>query len=364
MNTYSFGKNTLADLLQTSATVINTCSLNNGAIVAANSTLRHFPKDAKDYFFVWPRDASFICMAADVLGFDGIQELFFEWCFTRAEGFANTGLFFEKYYPQGLKAANRFQPDQTGTFLCAIAHHCKYKPHKYTQFQEIITLAANGICKTWNSTHFNLITNDIWEERLCFPDLEENFTYSLAACAAGLKCAYELLFDEHWKKVSEEMTARLDKHFSGYFGRSFGTLPDMSIDASTLGLVFPFAIYTPTDPKITSTINEIEQRLVTNGLLHRYEHDSYDGWMTQEYHRNKGAGGWPLLNFWMSIYYSLKGDKNKAFEYYSQVLNRLPPNGFIPEQLFDNNIQVSVSPLAWSHAMFILATEHLELMNN
>ena len=34
-------------------------------------------------------------------------------------------------------------------------------------------------------------------------------------------------------------------------------------------------------------------------------------------------------------------------------------NLFIPEQIFDNDYQVSVSPLAWSHAMFVIANHKL-----
>gem|GEM_PF-1330418 len=40
--------------------------------------------------------------------------------------------------------------------------------------------------------------------------------------------------------------------------------------------------------------------------------------------------------------------------YYDWVLERT--DEFIPEQIFDNEIQVSVSPLLWSHAMFVIAS--------
>jgi len=74
-------------------------------------------------------------------------------------------------------------------------------------------------------------------------------------------------------------------------------------------------------------------------------------------HRNKGAGAWPILNFWLSIYYARLGYREKALQYYNWVLNRV--RKFIPEQIFENNIQVSVKPLCWSHAMFIIASREL-----
>jgi len=353
-------KSKLRKLIRTSIKVIKDCCLENGAIVAANPTKSYYPSTAKNYFYVWPRDASYVCLAADIVGIRNVQENFFNWCLERAEGFKDTGLFFEKYYVNGLKAKKRFQPDQTGTVLFALHHHenqkgdtSKPKP----KFKELMSKAANGICGKWNKDHFTVVTNDIWEERLCFPDLNDNFTYSLAACIKGLECANEIIPNKKWLNTAHQMRRTLDKHFDGFFVRSFGKLVDKRIDASVLGLVYPFEIFDANDPKIVSTVNEIEKKLVINGGVHRYEHDDYDGWMYECEHRKKGSGAWPLLNFWLSVYYSIVGKRKKAEEYYFWVLDRV--ENYIPEQIFDNDIQVSISPLAWSHAMFIIASKFL-----
>jgi GH15 family glucan-1,4-alpha-glucosidase len=63
----------------------------------------------------------------------------------------------------------------------------------------------------------------------------------------------------------------------------------------------------------------------------------------------------------MSIYYSLKKEEKNAKKYYYWVLSRLKDNHYIPEQIFSNTHQVSVSPLLWSHTMFFLATKFLDL---
>lgn len=347
-------------IISQSKTIIQESALENGAIVAANAAKNYYPSEARHYFYVWPRDASYICVAADLSGIEGIQENFFMWCLKRAEGFEETGLFFERYYVNGLKALGRFQPDQTGTLLFAVWHHYRENSEKAKQFEDLIVKAADGLCDTWDRTHFTIVANDLWEERLAFPDLHENFTYSLAACIKGLECATELIPNKKWSAVAQLMREQLEKHLvEGLFVRSYGQLIDKRLDASLLGLVYPFQIYEPKDPSIISTITEIEKRLVINGGLHRYEYDDYDGWMHEGVQRNKGAGAWPLLNFWMAIYYSLKGDKPNAERYYTWVLDRVDAGGYIPEQIFDNGIQISICPLVWSHAMFLIASKLL-----
>lgn len=349
-------------MILVSKDIIKDSLLDNGAIVAANATKEYYPPSAKNYFYVWPRDASYTCIAADTCGLKDIPEKFFNWCLKRAEGFKETGLFYEKYYVNGLKALGRFQPDQTGTLLYAIWHHYNHSDSGVAlRFSDLIIKSANGLCDTWERDHFNLVTNDLWEERLTFPDLVENFTYSLAACIKGLECANLMIANDRWSEISKQMKEQLDKHFiNGYFVRSYGKLIDASIDASMLGLVYPFEIYKADDPRITSTVNEIEKRLIIKGGVHRYEFDEYDGWMYEEMHRKKGAGAWPLLNFWLSICYSLKGDEYRAESYYKWVVDRV--NEYIPEQIFNNELQISVCPLVWSHTMFIIASRHLEYL--
>lgn len=348
-------------IVESSKQVIKDCTLDNGSIVAANCSKGYFPREAKYYTYVWPRDASFACVAADLIGVE-IQENFFDWCMNRAEGFQETGLFYEKYFVNGLKALRRFQPDQTGSVLWAIWHHVKDDVKKATKYSELIQKAATGICEKWNNEYFTLVTNDLWEERLTFPDLKDNFTYSLAACIRGLECANEMLPSDRWVEVANLMKKRLKNHYErNHFFRSYGILSDKRIDSSLVGLVYPFGILSPNDSRIVATIKEIEKKLVLNGGLHRYKDDDYDGWIYEGRHRNKGAGAWPLLNFWMSIYYSKAGNIEKANNYYDWVIDwlRKKDTTFIPEQIFNNEIQVSVSPLCWSHSMFIMASKEL-----
>jgi len=346
-------------LIDTSKQVILDCCLDNGAIVAANSTKEYYPKDAKNYFYVWPRDGSFICVTCDIIGMKDIQERFFEWLMERAEGWKETGLFYEKYCPNGVKERTRFQADQTGSVLFAVWHHFKDDKKAAEKYRKLVVHSAEGLCKVWDKDHFTISTNDCWEERLTFPDIKDNFSYSLAACARGLLCANELFANQLYITIANQMIQVLHDSASktGYYYRAFGKISDERADASLLGIGWPFEVADFSSPIFANTVRFIEEKIVQDYMVHRYENDDYDGWMIDGQNRKKGAGYWPLLNFWMSIVLSKLGSKDDAVKYYNKVLDSV--DKYIPEQIFDNHLQKSVSPLAWSHAMFLVATKEL-----
>lgn len=349
-------------LIQSSEKVFLDSSLPNGAIVAAPSHKEYYPKEAKDYFYVWPRDGAFICIAAKLIGVTQIIEPFFHWC-TRAEGWQETGLFYKKYTVDGKKARTEFQPDQNGTVLIALHDYCNNNKVIIAKFHQLISHSANGLCHVWDKDHFSIPTQDLWEERHTSPKLKDNFTYSLAVCIRGLRCAHQLIKNKQWLSTAQEMETVL-LSTTDHFTR---TNLDQKSDASLLGLVWPSNLLSAKDPRMIQTINLIEQTFGKDLKIHRYDNDYYDGWVKDCLGQNKGAGYWPLLNFWISLYYLEAGNKEKAMQYYHQVLKDLETKDgttkeFIPEQIFDNNIQVSISPLCWSHAMFVIVSKKLGIV--
>lgn len=350
-------------LVETAKRIFKDASVENGAIVAANTDKGYYPRDVSSYRYVWVRDASFTCAAADMLGIE-IQEDFFQWCLERAEGFDKDGVFYEKYHTHGAKAGGQFQPDQTGTLLWAVWYHYSYRERleDAIEFKELIVKAADGICNRWDRNHFVVQTYDLWEERSTFPELEDNHTYSLAACAKGLRCADAMIpknqsTDKKWLSCAREMEETINNGYNSerrYFLRTFGLINDYTVDASLLGLVYPFEVCTADEPRMANTVHAMEKKVVGHGGVHRYEKDVYDGWTREGAVRSKGAGAWPLLNFWLSIYYSLKNEDEKARRCHEWVLNRLR-SPYIPEQIFENKLQKSVCPLVWAHAMFVIS---------
>ncbi len=344
-------------VLEKSKEVILDCSLENGAIIAANSDLSIYPKDCQNYRYVWPRDASFILVAADILNIKGIHDNFYNWLMDRAEELNESGIIFQNYYPNGPKRWIGFQPDQNGSVLWSIYEHYKGNLDKALKIKGLITKLAEGICNVWDKDHFTIITQDLWEENYTFPKLKNNHTYSLAACSHGLRCANEIIKNDRWSEVSKDMKKMIDDSYDNYFYRTSGKLNDLLIDSSMLGLVYPFNIYSSKDKRIINTIKMIENTNVKNNLVYRYEKDMYDSFRYSGIDARRGSGSWPLLNFWMSIYYSIKKERRKALDYYLTVLDLI--EDYFPEQIFNNEIQQSPMPLAWSHAMFVISSRYL-----
>jgi glucoamylase len=407
------------ELIQISKNVIEDSSLENGAIVAANSDKLTYPATTQDYRYVWIRDASYICISADILGLRDIPERFFDWCFNRAEGFKNTGLFLNAYNVNGTIAGTlippaavkvprtvknryiyvihhgtQFQPDQNGSLLIAISHHIKhFGIRDLSRFEKLIQKTASGICDTWKNGRFALPYFDLWEERCIFPEQKRYHTYSLAMCIAGLRAAIELMSKKRkWTQMPQGIL-RTEKEMSGVFSELYSCnknlIPrtyskgnigrrsktcgepaesirkdDFQPDASLLGLVYPSGILEPLDERMKATIKEIvKKNTIDNGGLMRYPGDVYCGGVRKGWVTLTGAGAWPLLNFWMAIYQCLCNNRKNAERYFRWPLERITPPSAgrgIPEQIFKDKTKLSICPLVWSHAMFIIAAKFLQ----
>jgi GH15 family glucan-1,4-alpha-glucosidase len=345
----------IEQLLESSRQLILDCCLENGAIVAANTDKAYYPHKVNNYRYVWPRDVSFTLYAAYLLGITNIRQPFISWLLKRAENFSEKGLIYQRYAtngPRDTEFGGQYQPDQAGALLWSLLE-TNEKLDKNTE--QVIRLAANGLCQNWKKDHFNIPTNDLWEERQTFPELKESFSYTLASCSFGLYKAYERFKENRWRSVSYEMRDALDA-FENYYYRENGKLPDKRIDASVMGMIWPFQII-PVNDKHLRSIEMVRDKLMTPLGVKRYEHDEYDGRIDDLNHWKKGAGAWPLLTFWFVIALSRTNQAKEAKRIFDSYINQF--NQYIPEQVFDNEFQYSVSPLCWSHSMFVIAASEL-----
>ena len=334
--------------------VLKDCCRANGAIIAANPENPSYPKDVQPYNYVWPRDAAYICLALTSINEFELQLKYFDWLKERAEGIEK-GLIHQNYYQNGRKRWLGFQPDQAGITLIAIADLMK-KGKADAKTIKLAEQIADAIAELWQRDHFKFITQDLWEEFYCYPEMKQCFTYSAAIVGAGLRDIGPLIKKDYRKIYSQmfELVKSAYQKEEKLFLKRTGLNTQKRVDASILGIVWPANIGVSMD-----FLDKIAERLKHEKGIMRYEYDDYDGFRHEGNDARRGAGAWPILTFWLSIAYKKAGNDKKARAYYDLALNCADENGYLPEQSFSNNIQSSVKPLAWSHAMQILAKDIL-----
>lgn len=347
-------------LLRVSRQVFEACTHDNGAVVAAPSHASYYPMHAKDYGFVWPRDVLFTLRAARHTGLE-LAPAFFAWL-RQAESWQDTGLFHKKYMVDGKMARRRWQPDQTAAVLTMVRDFAERETVSAAT-HDLLVRTADALVSHWTGRSLDVPVQELWEQRIAFPDLEQNFAYTLASMVRGLLDAHEVAPTRRWRDVALEMQDVFDRSWPNEFGRMAGYLRDDRTDASLLALGFPFRAVTSDDERFVRTVDTIRDRLWIDGGLHRFEHDEYDGWLAPDgTPRNLGGGHWPLLGFWLAITLHEMGRRTDARRVYVAMVETADANGHFPEQVFPNSTAQGVRPLAWSHAMFVLATDRLEIL--
>ena len=403
----------LSELVSASREVILSSSFPNGAIVAANSGLAVYPKGAQDYLGVWPRDSSYIAMAADCLGMREVPERFFAWCVERCEGFSEQGVFGTQHHLTGAVGGtaldreelhlspgfvkeflhvggrcSQFQPDQNASVIIAAEFHLRRWGLKLKEngvIARLVSTAARGLVERWDSSlgpggGFTIPYWDCWEERVCAPG--RHHLYSLAMSWRGLSLASELLGGmkaysgqaRRWRAVSEQMRSAFMLAYSSHdvLPRTFpvrkekyrhshaaGAKIDSLTDSSLLGVVWPARMLSPHDQKMVRTVQRICKDNACRGGLLRYPGDPYCGGMRKGTPTFTGAGPWPILSCFAALFHLEAGQPEEAAGHIRWVLansGRYWP--YLPEQVHAEE-KPSIVPLAWSHAMLVLALDAL-----
>ncbi|HVQ56597.1 MAG TPA: glycoside hydrolase family 15 protein, partial [Pyrinomonadaceae bacterium] len=128
--------------------------------------------------------------------------------------------------------------------------------------------------------------------------------------------------------------------------------PDPTIDASLFG-VFYFGCFDVNDDMVVNTMQAVSKSLAAGGGIARFEEDGYMRGTGPE-----AGNAWFICTLWMAEYYIAKASRMKelspALTLIEWVTERALPSGILSEQ-FDpeSGIQVSVSPLTWSHSTFV-----------
>ena len=134
---------------------------------------------------------------------------------------------------------------------------------------------------------------------------------------------------------------------------------DLTVDASLFG-VFASGLLPPEHPMVVSTMKAVEERLAVRtdvGGIARYERDGFFR-VTEDFARVPG-NPWIVCTLWLAQYKIAMAQTPKQLDSAAKILcwvaRHARPTGVLPEQLhpFEERM-ISVCPLAWSHAEFVI----------
>lgn len=378
----------LEKLYRRSLLIVRTQIDNRGAVIAAtDSDIVQFGRDT--YTYMWPRDGAIVTASLIQAGYAEVTRLFFEFCsrIVTPEGFL-----LHKYNPDGSVGSSwhpwmsndgrrqlPIQEDETALVLWALwAHFEKFHDVEFIKplYKPVVKQMADFMAR-YREPHTRLPASsyDLWEERRGIP------TFTVAAVWAGLSAAArftdafgEAPQAEKYRRAANEIHEAatrflFDKSLNRFVrmvnvSRSGEVTCDATIDSSLAGL-WLFGMYDSEDPKILSTMSQVIDRLTIKtdvGGVARYENDYY--FQVSKDVANVAGNPWILCTLSIAHWYAHCAKTNEELQRAIALLDwaakRALPSGVLPEQVDPYSGQpLSVAPLTWSHASYILAVHRV-----
>lgn len=318
----------------------------SGAVIAAPELDPDFVHSG-GYGFVWGRDLAFIVLAFLAAGRDDLARSALRWLPTAQEP---EGLWLQRHWTDGALAPSwcRHQLDETGAIL--FAYEAAWEQLRDEELDEELwpsaQRAADFLLGTIEPDGLPLATADLWEER------DGRHAFTAAAISAGLGAAaaiarrHEPQRTAAYAEAAEVVRTAIERElWSEPHGRYLRSLDDPTVDVSLLGLAWPFAVVEPGGERMRATVAALEQELgCPAGSLRRYAGDTY-----------AGGNRWVLAALWLGLWYRQVGEGHGLERALTYALGAQTKLGLLPEQVTDDGEPAWVVPLAWSHAMLLLA---------
>jgi GH15 family glucan-1,4-alpha-glucosidase len=356
-----------------------------GAIIAANDAdIQHFSNDS--YSYMWPRDGALVANALNHAGYSEVTDGFFDFCNSvLTEG----GYLLHKYNPDRSWGSSwqawidengqpqlPIQEDETALVVYSLwQHYLSFGDIEFTapHFHSLVVPAGDFMASYRDEKmHLPCPSYDLWEER------RGVLSYTTATVYAGLDAAanFAQLFGEKALEAKYRQAAQEIKegalHYlwdeeRGHFLRMItvdkdGTIhKDATLDSSLCGL-FQFGMFAPDDREMVQTMQKLEETLWVKtpvGGMARYENDYYQQ-VTRDLGQAQG-NPWFICTLWLAQYriahaHSLD-ELRQALPLLEWARARVLPSGVMAEQVNPfTDEPLSVSPLTWSHAEFVLTT--------
>jgi GH15 family glucan-1,4-alpha-glucosidase len=331
-----------------------------------------------DYRYTWIRDSAFTLYALMRLGYTDEARAFMRWIEARCSelepdgalqimyGIDGRHVLTEEQLPHlegyrgsgpvrvGNDAYAQKQLDIYGELMDSVYIYNKYgEPISYDLWTQLTRLIE------WVGRHWREKDEGIWEVR----GGQQEFLYSRLMCWValdrGIRLAQKRSFPaplDRWLKVRDEIYNDIMGSFWNPQRKAFvqhkGTT---SLDASAL--LMPLVLFMgPTDPRWLSTLRAIEEDLVGDSLVQRYQigKAAQDGLEGRE-------GTFNICSFWYVECLSRAGDPAQARLYFEKILGYANHLGLFSEELGPRGEHLGNAPQAFTHLGLISAAYNLDL---
>jgi GH15 family glucan-1,4-alpha-glucosidase len=216
---------------------------------------------------------------------------------------------------------------------------------------------------------------DLWEER------HGIFTFTASAAYGGLQAAanFAEIFADFPKAAAFRAAARkvqtgiitklfdesLNRFLRGIYVKEDGSIEkDLTLESSVYGVV-KFGVLPADDKRVEATMKAVEAGLWVNtdiGGIARYTNDDY--FRKSSDFASVPGNPWFICTLWVAEWYIAKArsieDLDKPKEILAWVIRHAMPSGILPEQIHPYTGEpLSVAPLTWSHAEYVLTVRML-----
>jgi GH15 family glucan-1,4-alpha-glucosidase len=346
-----------------------------GAIIAAPTT--SLPEQIGgsrnwDYRYCWIRDSALTLQAFMRMGYVEEARMFMRWIGDRCRDTTDSehplqimyGISGEKELPEielnhldgyrgskpvrvGNGAHKQLQLDMYGELLEAVF---VYNRHAYPIPFDLWRSLSRIL--DWVASNWRAPDEGIWEVRGGRRHFVHSKLMAWNALAKGLKLADDRSFPasrELWINARDEILLEIMEkgwsHELQSFVQSYGS--DV-LDASLLQLLNIGAL-SPRDPRMMSTVAQIEQRLAHDSLVYRYDHSkSPDGLTGTE-------GTFTMCTFWLVEALTRMGRLDDARFLFERMLGYASPLGLYAEETGTTGELLGNFPQAFTHLSLINA---------
>ena len=379
----------VVDLFKRSLLFIRAHIDDNGAVIASSdSDILFMRRDS--YAYMWPRDGALIVRSLDRAGYSKLTEQFFNFC---ERVITPDGYLFHKYRPDGSLGSSwhpwihegstqlPFQEDQVGLVLDSFWKHFEQHAqvdHAKKALDSFIRKSADFMVNYMDkSTGLPFASYDLWEEKLGI------FTFTCSAVYAGLQAAghfesqigtaqqaekYYNASDKLKEAILTHLYDEKEKRFiKGVYYKDNELKKDMTNDASSVYGVFHFKVLEVDDERIRSSFEYFKKDLKVKTKIGGYAR--YEGDVYHKVSDKIPGNPWFITSLWLAEYYialaKTKKELEPAIDMFNWVTKHALPTGALSEQLHPlTGEPLSVTPLTWSHAAFVIAiNKYLEKLD-